>query len=310
MTRISQYSSLNGGTLNTNDIVPVVDVSDTTASAEGTTKNVTVGEIFDWYFPDGMGVPAEGVDIALLGGFGSTPPGFVINGTDTEAIAFGYGDNSGVNPTLSFGLLQTKTSGHTSTDNAIMMRTSHDEGDEEFTSSLELRSGLNSVNNDSFVNIRSMAPSVVTDGRTETVINMISKDETSSIQGNVYITTGASASGQPSAIVSLYATDDSWTTQNYINMFCDPNFDDFDGAGIDIMIDTTQGAMPFSLKDTGYTTFFWITPSGAVGFLEQADPAAPSSNQGLLYVRDNGSGKSQLCVRFATGAVQTIATEP
>jgi hypothetical protein len=44
--------------------------------------------------------------------------------------------------------------------------------------------------------------------------------------------------------------------------------------------------------------------------LEQTDPAAPAANNGIVYTRDNGSGKTQLCVRFATGAVQVIATEP
>jgi hypothetical protein len=41
-----------------------------------------------------------------------------------------------------------------------------------------------------------------------------------------------------------------------------------------------------------------------------ADPAAPAADAARLYFRDNGSGKTQLCVRFATGAVQVIATEP
>lgn len=41
-----------------------------------------------------------------------------------------------------------------------------------------------------------------------------------------------------------------------------------------------------------------------------ADPAAPAANAGRMYYRDNGSGKTQLCVRFATGAVQVLATEP
>jgi hypothetical protein len=40
------------------------------------------------------------------------------------------------------------------------------------------------------------------------------------------------------------------------------------------------------------------------------DPAAPADNRGRLYVRDNGAGKEQLCVRFNTGAVQVLATEP
>ena len=41
-----------------------------------------------------------------------------------------------------------------------------------------------------------------------------------------------------------------------------------------------------------------------------ADAAAGAANSARLYVRDNGSGKTQLVVRFATGAVQVIATEP
>lgn len=43
---------------------------------------------------------------------------------------------------------------------------------------------------------------------------------------------------------------------------------------------------------------------------EISDPAAPSGDRGRLYTKDNGSGKTQLVVRFNTGAVQVIATEP
>lgn len=45
-------------------------------------------------------------------------------------------------------------------------------------------------------------------------------------------------------------------------------------------------------------------------FSEISDPVAPSANEAKLFVRDNGSGKTQLCVRFATGAIQVISTEP
>ncbi len=47
-----------------------------------------------------------------------------------------------------------------------------------------------------------------------------------------------------------------------------------------------------------------------VTFTEISDPAAPASNKAILYARDSGGGKTQLCVRFPTGAVQVIATEP
>jgi len=47
-----------------------------------------------------------------------------------------------------------------------------------------------------------------------------------------------------------------------------------------------------------------------IGGTEISDPSAPSANQGRLYFRDNGAGKTQLCVRFNTGAIQVLATQP
>ena len=37
-------------------------------------------------------------------------------------------------------------------------------------------------------------------------------------------------------------------------------------------------------------------------------PNAP--RRARLYLKDNGSGKTQLCIRFNSGAVQVIATQP
>lgn len=46
-------------------------------------------------------------------------------------------------------------------------------------------------------------------------------------------------------------------------------------------------------------------------FFEQtADPAAAPANGARLFAKDNGAGKTQICARFATGAVVVIATEP
>lgn len=42
---------------------------------------------------------------------------------------------------------------------------------------------------------------------------------------------------------------------------------------------------------------------------EQSDPSAPGANIGRIYCRDNGA-KTELVVRFATGAIQQIAIEP
>jgi hypothetical protein len=54
-----------------------------------------------------------------------------------------------------------------------------------------------------------------------------------------------------------------------------------------------------------------IEASTWIDLPEQAsDPAAPAANNARIFTKDNGSGKTQLVVRFATGAVQVIATEP
>ena len=42
---------------------------------------------------------------------------------------------------------------------------------------------------------------------------------------------------------------------------------------------------------------------------EDGTPGPPHTDIARIFVRDNG-GKTQLCVRFATGPAQVIATEP
>lgn len=49
---------------------------------------------------------------------------------------------------------------------------------------------------------------------------------------------------------------------------------------------------------------------GGIEFPEMTAPSAGASDTARLFCRDNGSGKSQLCVIFATGAIQVVATEP
>lgn len=73
---------------------------------------------------------------------------------------------------------------------------------------------------------------------------------------------------------------------------------------------SAQTANVLEVRNTSDVIEFRIAPKGFLEFLEQTDPAAPASNRAVLYSRDNGSGKTQLCVRFPTGAVQVLATEP
>ena len=65
-----------------------------------------------------------------------------------------------------------------------------------------------------------------------------------------------------------------------------------------------------SYSDSTSLANFYI-PTGHVQLAEISEPSNPSTaNTGLIFMKDNGAGKTQLCVRFASGASQVIATEP
>lgn len=70
-----------------------------------------------------------------------------------------------------------------------------------------------------------------------------------------------------------------------------------DGSGITTYIGTTQ-------------MYQLDTATGFIDGAEITDPSAPAANHYKLYAKDNGSGKTLLVVRFSSGAVQTIATQP
>jgi len=67
-----------------------------------------------------------------------------------------------------------------------------------------------------------------------------------------------------------------------------------------------------SKADTGvkFNKNIKITPGGYIENFEVSEPAAPAVNGARLYSKDNGSGKTQLCVRFNTGVSQCFATQP
>jgi len=50
--------------------------------------------------------------------------------------------------------------------------------------------------------------------------------------------------------------------------------------------------------------------TGVIQGAEQAAPAAPAANGYRIFAQDNGAGKTQLMVIFASGAAQQIAIEP
>lgn len=67
--------------------------------------------------------------------------------------------------------------------------------------------------------------------------------------------------------------------------------------------------------NAGETVFqnFSGNPVNVIPYIQMTEitaPAAGAANTGRLFLRDNGSGKTQLCVIFNTGAIQVIATQP
>lgn len=87
------------------------------------------------------------------------------------------------------------------------------------------------------------------------------------------------------------------------------------GSGSGFDADTLGRKKPdYFAKDTGDAaksfSLLNMSLAGYIEGVEIADPSAPATNYGRLYFRDNGAGKTQLVVRFPTGAIQVIATEP
>jgi hypothetical protein len=74
---------------------------------------------------------------------------------------------------------------------------------------------------------------------------------------------------------------------------------------------SVTGVQAFAVSNTQIliaapTNFF----GNWVDMLERAEPSAPTADYARLFARDDGAGKTQLCVRFASGASQVIATQP
>jgi hypothetical protein len=63
-------------------------------------------------------------------------------------------------------------------------------------------------------------------------------------------------------------------------------------------------------SDTGWAGYFdgRIFGNSYLELSEQSNPSAPSANHARLFVRDNGSGHTQLCVRFHNGVIRVLAT--
>jgi hypothetical protein len=75
--------------------------------------------------------------------------------------------------------------------------------------------------------------------------------------------------------------------------------------------ESPAGIGVYGRTTTGFAGYFQgkVFTSAFHEMIEVTTPSAPGANRARLFVRDNGAGKTQLCVRFATGSVKLIAQE-
>lgn len=81
-----------------------------------------------------------------------------------------------------------------------------------------------------------------------------------------------------------------------------PNADDFD-----IWIDDSGGTLQIEYTFSASKLDLW---GNYVEFTEATAPANGSADTARLYAKDNGAGKTQLAVKFSSGAEQILATQP
>ena len=84
-----------------------------------------------------------------------------------------------------------------------------------------------------------------------------------------------------------------------------------DSGSVGVRGESPAGFGVYGKTSTGYAGFFngKVYSSQFYELGEVATPAAPVAHKARLFIRDFG-GKAQLCVRFHTGAVRVLATEP
>jgi hypothetical protein len=85
-----------------------------------------------------------------------------------------------------------------------------------------------------------------------------------------------------------------------------------DANSVGVRGESPAGFGVYGKTSSGYAGYFngKVFSSQFVELAEIVTPAAPGGNRGRLFMRDNGSGKTQLCVKFPTGGTIVLATQP
>jgi len=83
-----------------------------------------------------------------------------------------------------------------------------------------------------------------------------------------------------------------------------------DNASRGVWGTSTAGHGIHGESDSGWAGYFdgRVYSNSYLELKEIAKPAAPGSNRGRLFLRDSGTGHTQLCIRFHNGVTRVIAT--
>lgn len=151
---------------------------------------------------------------------------------------------------------------------------------------------------------RATAP---TGGASTFKLHAVHKDESESA-----LLLGGVGGFPPPLIYSIYHSG----SPDYPGLVIDPSYTETGDKALTLIGDTDiSGALSVDNSVTAGATGgepILIANNNFIEMVERSagQPGAPSANQGRIFLRDNGSGKTQLCIRFSSGATQVIATQP
>ena len=242
----------------------------------------------------------------LFGNYSIMADDGYVDVTGTLGIIFAFEDIGGGNDKgVNVGAMVTETDNDADAAHAIL-RARFDPGNSQYNADLEIQC-VDDPNTPSIYTYIT-AGAMTNDGNKATLA-VRAEDSPNACYAWFWAevsTGGVSIDSQAATTVRGYNGTNSCGVDSYVDVSAGAPY-----AQFWLSMANGQTLDPIILSNYDYTPQIWgITATGAEHFFEQTDPAAPAANEALLYARDNGSGKTQLCVRFPTGAVQVLATEP
>jgi hypothetical protein len=124
----------------------------------------------------------------------------------------------------------------------------------------------------------------------------------------------SAAQGTITADAQAWSSTATWNSGGTTFTHLKSNVTDTASTSASLLLDLqVASGSKFSVRKDGQLTLAGniVQSVGAYQEMtEMAAPSAPGANGARFYAEDNGSGKTRLCAKFASGAAQCFATEP